>query len=559
MGFRMKILLRGLYPYYRRYPWLLILGVASLVASNGVALYPAVGVGKMIDVAVSVEKEKLFLLAKIALGILGATLLRGLLMVAMRQTLVTLSRRIERDYRADLYHKILRWDAYNQNTWSSGEVLARLSEDMAALRNFTGPAVLYGLNSLTLLVIVGTAMFWTHPLLAGITLLPLFFLVPTTVKLRRLISQKNQISQNQLSKLSEFVQQVYAHLRSLRGMGAIRSLRKRFHTLAQQLYDSSYQVVRVEAYLTPLTALWVSLSFSAVVVGGVFLSLHDKIPYGIIGQFAMYVNLIVWPLSSLGWLMSLTQKAIVSFQRLEALAATKPQILFPARSIAPLAHASYKVVGMSFSYPGSRESIFDNFHMEVAPGERIWITGPLGSGKTTFLRLLARIYEPTAGMIFLGDHPLSAYAENDLYQVVGYAPQNAFIFSGTIEENLRWGKPDATELEMWHALEIAQWAEEVAAFPQQLKTPIGEWGVTLSGGQKQRLSLARVLLRKPKILLLDDVWAPLDSITLDNLMKALQRSFSKATVIFISHRWEVAPYADRKLELASANAPSITF
>ncbi|MGQ9862863.1 MAG: ABC transporter ATP-binding protein [Bacteroidia bacterium] len=553
----MRVLLRGLYPYYRRYPWLLIFGVTSLVASNVVALYPAVGVGKMIDIAVSVQSEKLFLLAKIALSILGATLLRGLLMVLMRQTLVTLSRRIERDYRADLYHKILRWDAYNQNTWSSGEVLARLSEDMAALRNFTGPAVLYGLNALTLIVIVGTAMFWTHPILAAITLVPLFLLVPTTVRLRRLISQKNQVSQNQLSKLSEFVQQVYAHLRSLRGMGAVKPLKKRFDALAGQLYDSSYQVVRVEAYLTPLTALWVSLSFSAVVVGGG--ALHDKIPYGVIGQFAMYVNLIVWPLSSLGWLMSLTQKAIVSFHRLEALATTRPHMVFPAQSLAFPTRASYKVVGMHFSYPGSQEAVFENFHMEVAPGEWIWITGPLGSGKTTLLRLLARIYEPTAGTIFLGEYPLSSYAARDLYHMVGYAPQEAFIFGGTIEENLRWGKPDATESEMWHVLEIVQWAEEVARFPHQLKTPVGEWGLTLSGGQKQRLSLARILLRQPKILLLDDVWAPLDSSTLDHLMKALQRSFPQATVLFISHRWEVAPYADRKLELASANAPSTTF
>lgn len=546
----MQPLLRLLWPFYRRYALLGLAGVLAVAAVNFLAVLPGWVTGRVIDHlsevqrAASARQALMPILAYLG-GLALLMLLRAALMVAMRLSLVVLSRRVERDHRAYLLQKLLQWDLLTLHQHPTGELLTHFTEDLNRLRNFTGPVVLYGLQTIFLVLFTGALMFYTEPRLALFTLLPLVLIGPLTYLLRREALSRGHRQQQAFAAMSAFLQQVYPFLRPLRAIADPSALAKEWHKRTQAHRQASLSVARIEAYLHPLTLLFVGISLTVVLIYGGIRVTEGKTTVGTIGAFSLYVVQLMFPLSAVGWLISLVQQARASAERLLALQAVSPRLRFPAVSLRPPAHHGWAWEALSFRYSPDGPFVLSGLRGKVAPGEKIAFSLPMGSGKTTLARLLSRHLDPTEGEIWFGGVPLPSLSWEDLRQRIGYVPQQPFLLSGSLAENLRLVRPEASQRELWQALEWAGLAEEVAALPKGLQTDIGLWGQQVSGGQRQRLALAMTLLKKPVALILDDTFAPLDSEKVKEILTYLQRHFGHATWVIFTHRTEVQPFVDR--------------
>ncbi len=543
-------LLRLLWPFYRRYAFLGLLGVLAVASVNLLAVLPGWVTGQVLDHLAKIHHATSAWQALLPiLGYLGGLtllmLVRAALMVAMRLSLVVLSRRVERDHRAYLLQKLLEWDWLTLHQHPTGELLTYFTEDLNRLRNFTGPAILYGLQTLFLVLFTAGLMLYTEPQLALFTLLPLTLIGPLTYLLRQKALARGHRQQEAFAFMSAFLQQVYPFLRPLRALSDPAALAKEWHKRTQAHRQASLSVARVEAYLHPLTLLFVGLSLTVVLIYGGIRVTEGKTTVGTIGAFSLYVVQLMFPLSAVGWLISLVQQARASAERLLALQAVSPRLHFPAVSSRQPTHNGWTWNALSFRYDPQGPFVLCGISGEVAPGEKVVFSLPMGSGKTTLARLLSRHLDPTEGEIFFGGVRLAALSRADLRQRIGYVPQQPFLLSGSLIENLRLVRPDASIQELWQVLEWAGLADEVAALPKGLKTDIGLWGQQVSGGQRQRLALAMTLLKRPTALLLDDTFAPLDSEKIKEILTHLRRHFGQATWVVFTHRTEVQPFVDR--------------
>lgn len=543
----MLTLLRLLWPFYRRYTGLLLLGVPCVIGVTLLALYPAWVTGRLIDVLATASQAESYLVVLKILGLyLGSllvlSLVRAALMVGMRLTLVVLSRRVERDHRAYLLQRVLEWDFSTFSQQPLGELMTHFTEDLNRLRNFTGPMVLYGLQVVFLTAFTAAAMLWTEPRLAALSLLPLLFIGPLTYWLRQKALKRGSRQQAAFARLSAFLGQVYPYLRPLRAIADPFALSQKWAHEVEEHRDASLAVTRVEAYLQPVAMLFVGLSLTFVLIYGGVLVAQGELTVGVIGTFSLYVLQLMFPLGAIGWLLSILQQAQVSAQRLLHLQNLPPQITYPAVSRSTEIRPGWRWEGMSFRYTSEGAWILRELTGEIRPGQKLALSLPMGSGKTTFARLLVRQLEPVQGHITFGGHPLSSYSRQDLRRLIGYVPQQPVLLSGTIAQNLRLVAPTASLQELWRALEWAGLADEVAALPKGLHSDIGLWGQQVSGGQRQRLALAMVLLRQPQALLLDETFAPLDSAKIQEIFHHLSRHFAQATWLIFSHRREVYPF-----------------
>jgi len=543
-----RSLLRLLGPYYRREWRLFLWGVCFVLAVNGLALYAPWATGHLIDKLVVFAraggllahgKEVVLLLG----SILGVALVRGALMVGMRQTLVVLSRRVENAQRAELVERLLSWDLPTLRRFSGGELLTYFTEDLNRIRNFTGPVILYGLNALALLVFTGTLMLLTAPTLGLAALLPLVALPFLTYYLRQKALRLGHAQQAAFAHLSGFVQQVFPYLRALKALAKPEFLRQEMERRSEAYRQASLSVARVEAYLQPMSYLFIGLSMTIVLLYGGYEVMQGRETLGTISAFSLYLLQLLFPMGALGWLFSLVQQARASAERLLSVLAVEGAISYPSVSILP-ALPAYRWENLGYRYQEGGPWVFRGLYGAVKAGEHLGIGAPLGTGKTTLARLLVRQMDPTEGQIWLGDRPLRSYSLKVLRSYVGYVPQEPVLFEGSIADNFRLVKPEASWKEIWQALEWAGLAEEVRHLPKGILTPIGEWGQQVSGGQRQRLALALTLIRRPQVLLLDDPFAPLDSQKIAEILEHLRRHFGKATWVIFTHRQEVQAYLD---------------
>jgi len=523
-----------------------------VVASVVFQTYPAIFIREAfasVEVAIEsgVTNKLNQSLLKYGLLILLFSSLRGLFTFLMRQTLIVMSRHIEYDLKNDLYAQYQRLDAafYRQN--NTGDLMNRISEDVSRVRMYLGPAVMYSINTFFATVLTLVFMFRVDVALSFWVLAPMPLLVWAIYRVSDRINRASHAVQEQQSAMSTFAQETFSGIRVLKAFAAEKAQSNRYKGASEKSYQVNAELFEINALFQPLMLLLVGLStLLAVWIGGVGV-VEGKWSSGVIAEFIYYVNLLTWPIASIGWVMSLIQRAEASMERIHQFLQAEPVVHGPANGYKPEhIRGEWTFESVSFVYPDSGIEALRDFSLQVKPGELIVITGKTGSGKSTLVQLMVRSMDPTSGRILLDGVDLREWDLEYVRKQVAFVPQDAFLFSDTVAENLRFG--NTTELSDSELVEAAQAAavhDDVLGFEKGYETVVGERGVALSGGQKQRLSIARAFLKKAPVLVLDDSLSAVDPKTESYIVEMLPKSVVGRTAFVVAQRLSVAPFASQ--------------
>jgi ATP-binding cassette, subfamily B, multidrug efflux pump len=461
--------------------------------------------------------------------------LMGLFMYFMRQTIIVMSRLIEYDMRKEIFehYQILDLAFYKRN--KTGDLMARITEDVNKVRMYLGPAILYGINLVSLFAFVIYAMVNVSLELTLFCLIPLPILSISIYYVSDLIHKKSEEIQQQLAVLNNTAQEVYAGIRVVKAYTQENSMLGFFTSQSQQYNQQSVSLARINALFYPLMILLIGISTLITVYAGGTLVVNGSISTGNIAEFVIYVNMLTWPVTSIGWIASIIQQASASQKRINEFMQTKPSILSGNTEDFKLkGDIVFNNVGLT--YPDTGICALKNIQLHIKAGEKIAIIGKTGSGKSSFAELLLRMNDVSEGEILFDDVPVKDLDLGRLREQIGYVPQDVFLFSDSLKQNITFGKPDASDAEIEKAIFDASLTDEIKTFPDGLNTILGERGITLSGGQKQRVSIARALLKNPEILILDDCLSAVDSHTENKILHYFQSSLKDKTAIIISHR-----------------------
>ena len=480
--------------------------------------------------------------------ILLMALLKGIFTFYMRQTIIVMSRLIENDLKNEIYHhyQTLPLSFYRRN--NTGDLMARISEDVSRVRMYLGPAIMYGINLITLFLMVVPYMFSVNFKLTLYTLLPLPVLSLSIFYVNTIIEQKSDQIQKSLSGITTFVQEAFSGIRVLKSFVREDDSHQNF-TLASNTYkDKSLELNFVNSLFFPLILFLIGLSTIITVYVGGQEVLSGSISPGTIAEFLIYVNMLTWPVTALGWTTSLVQRAAASQQRIN-------EFLHTQTDIVSQKHIKKRIAGdvvfeqVSFVYPDTGIQALKNLSFRIRHGESLAVIGNTGSGKSTIANLLCRLYDTTSGRITIDGIDVRDYDIATLRSQIGYVPQDVFLFSDTIRNNIGFGMEAMSDEQMMQAAKDADVYENIMRFPEQFETKLGERGITLSGGQKQRVSIARALVKEPSILMLDDSQSAVDTKTENTILNNLKRIMEDRTTIIVSHRVSSAKLADHILVL----------
>ena len=482
-----------------------------------------------------------------------AYLIKGVFSFLTRQTIIVMSRLVEYDLKGKIYGHYQRLDATFYKEQDTGDLMNRISEDVSNVRMYLGPAIMYSLNLTVLVSMVVGVMLYIDPILTLFALLPLPLMSAGIYFISANIHRKSDAKQQAQSAVSTFVQQHIAGMRVLKSFHRERASAARFDVETDVYKMRVLDLVKVEAMFMPLIVLLVGLSTILTVYVGGHRVANGDLDLGHIFQFVFYVNLLTWPFASVGWVTSLVQKAEASMARILDFLDARPtvQSLEQGARNAPLSDSPALVFDrVSWTYPETGIEALKEVSFAVRPGETVGITGRTGSGKSTVLQLAMRMMDPTDGSVVLDGTPLPSWELEALRNHLGYVPQDVFLFSDTIGNNIAFGVRDnePSERRVQQAAEDAGVADDIRAFERGFDTMLGERGVNLSGGQKQRVSIARALIKRPDILLLDDCLSAVDTETEERILSAIHRQSSSCTLI-VSHRLASLRGADRILVL----------
>lgn len=550
----MKALLH-LNKYFLKYKWHLLLGTVFVVAQTFGAIYPAQVVRRSLDTVVEAMKaaegqttagaNSIAALVTEKVGwflvlIIGVAILRGVLMFLMRQTIIIMSRRIEYDLKNEIYdhYQKLSLAFYRRN--NTGDLMNRISEDVGRVRMYVGPAIMYTINLIVLFILITLAMLTVNVKLTLYVLAPLPFLSISIYFVSDLMNKKSEEVQTQQSRLSTFVQEAFSGIRILKSFVKEDASAKRFEKESDDYKDKNMHLARVNAFFFPLMLLLVGLSTLLTVYVGGQEVIAGRATTGNIAEFIIYVNMLTWPVASLGWVTSIIQRAAASQERLNEFLHLTPEIISPDAEDRKI-EGEIKFENVSFVYPDSGIKALEHVSFKVEAGKSIAILGHTGSGKSTIANLMVRMYDPSAGVIKIDGIPLTQWSLSSLRRQTGYVPQDVFLFSDTIANNIAFGiHSTASEkglMEKVHrAAKDAVIYDNITAFPHGFETMIGERGITLSGGQKQRVSIARAIIKKPRILILDDCLSAVDTKTESGILENLKAIMRDTTTLIISHR-----------------------
>lgn len=550
--------------YFRKYKWHLILGTIFIIISNFFGIVPAVIVRYSFDLlqrsydifkafaGFDLQSETYELFASsifiLALLILISALLKGIFMFFMRQTIIVMSRHVEYDLKNEIYehYQSLPLSFYRRN--NTGDLMARISEDVSKVRMYVGPAIMYGVTLITLFLMVIPFMFSINPRLTLYSLLPLPLLSVSIYFVNNIINKRSEEIQKSLSDLSTFVQESFSGIRVIKAFVRERDIHREFTTASEGYKEKSLKLAFVQALFFPLIMGLIGLSVILTVYIGSVEVFEGTISTGNIAEFIIYVNMLTWPVTSLGWVTSIIQRAAASQKRINEFLNTKNEIISTDELDKEIdGHVAFKDV--SFTYPDSGIKALKNVSFEVKPGESIAIIGTTGSGKSTIANLMCRMYNVDDGEVLVDFENIRKYSIGTVRKQIGYVPQDVFLFSDTISENIAFGKDHMDFEDIKKAAEDADLLENLDRFPNGFETRVGERGITLSGGQKQRVSIARAIAREPKILILDDALSAVDTKTENAILNAMARIMKGRTSVIISHRVSSAKLADKVIML----------
>lgn len=426
--------------------------------------------------------------------------------------------------------------------------MSRISEDVSKVRMYFGPALMYSINTIALFIIVISYMVSIAPSLTLYTLLPLPILSVTIYKLSRAINIRSTAVQETLAKLSAFAQESFSGIGVIKSYNLQPTIEGQFSALAIESKDQNVALAKVQAWFFPLMILLIGFSNLLVIYVGGKQYIAGEIEIGVLAEFIIYVTMLTWPVATVGWVTSIVQQAEASQKRINAFLKEEPTIKdgFSSKKIKA---ASIVFEEVSFTYPDTGIRALDTISFSLAPGETLGIIGKTGSGKSTLLDLIARLYDPSEGKVIIDQQNANAYALKALRNVIGYVPQNPFLFSESIEENIRFGKAEASLEEIKNAAKLAAVHDNIKNFKAGYNTLLGERGVTLSGGQIQRISIARALIKDPAILLFDDCLSAVDADTEEQILQHLTQISENKTSCIVSHRVSSVQHADKIIVL----------
>jgi len=476
--------------------------------------------------------------------IVGTTLISGFFTFLMRQTIINVSRYIEYDLKNEIfwhYQKLTQRFYKNNRT---GDLMNRISEDVGKVRMYVGPAFMYSINTVALFIIVIGYMISIAPTLTLYTLIPLPLLSYIIYKLSTIIHDKSTLVQEMLSKMSSFAQESFSGIAVIKSYNLQGTMQKDFDDLSEQSYTKNMALVKVQAWFYPLMILLIGFSNLIVIFVGGNQYIQGEIEIGVLAEFIIYVNMLTWPVAVVGWITNIIQQAEASQKRINAFLKEMPEITFGPGVPQPL-QGTIKFKGVTFQYEETGITALSDINLTLKAGSTTGIIGNIGSGKSTLLDLIPRLYDPNKGTISIDGEDLKNFTLEQLREAIGYVPQNAFLFSESIEDNLRFGKAKATHEEIQEATKGAAVHANIQAFKKGYKTLLGERGVTLSGGQIQRVSIARALLKNPTILLLDDCLSAVDTDTEEEILKYLKKFTKNKTTLIVSHRISSLKHADQ--------------
>lgn len=547
--------LKKINKYFWKYRYRLIAGIViTVVAQIFMVMTPgfigdAISVlQKYLEGSMNADEVKSDLIRHI-LYIIGATVIGGFLTFLMRQTIIVVSRHIEFDLKNDifLHYQKLSQGFYKRNR--TGDLMSRISEDVSKVRQYAGPAVMYSTNTIIRMAIVIMQMLIISRELTMYALIPVPFLGIVMYYLSREINKRSYLYQKNLSTLSSFSQEIFSGIRVLKAYAIEDEKNKEYDDLTTHSKETHMSLVKISSLIGPAMIFLIGLSNLFVVYIGAKMYIDGVInDIGIIAQFILYINILTWPIASLGWISSMIQEAESSQKRINEFLNEKPEIVnTQPQSTEIQGKISFKNV--SFTYEDTQIQALKNISFTLEKNETMAILGKTGSGKSTILELICRLYDTEKGEILIDDTPITELNLYDLRQAIAMVPQDAFLFSDSIKNNIRFGKEDASEDEIRHYAKVADIDKNIMRFDKQYDTVLGERGLTLSGGQKQRVSIARALIKEAPILLLDDSLSAVDTETEERILNNLKNITANRTTIIVTHRVSSAKNADRILIL----------
>jgi ATP-binding cassette subfamily B multidrug efflux pump len=559
--------LKHLNKYFYKYRYRLIVGMLFVILSNLFSAIPAKAVGLAIDLLIeNLSIYKVFEFTRLKADIVNNiskvvlmfsvlviffALIRGFFMFLMRQSIIVMSRLIEFDLKNEVFVHYLQLSPAFYRKNNTGDLMARISEDVSRVRMYIGPAVMYFTNLTATFLVVIPIMFAVHAKLALFVLMPLPILSYAIFRINNTINKRSDAIQSQLSEITSFAQETYSGIRVIKSFGAEVNFRFDFERESDEYKKRSMDLAKVDATFFPLMLFLTGLStLITVFVGGIFV-LKGEITLGNITEFVIYVNLLTWPVASLGWTSSLVQRAAASQERLNEFLHTKPEITNPSNQ--PFSfNDKIEFKQVKFKYEGKTEYALKNINLTLKKGKTLAVLGTTGSGKTTLVQLLLRVMDVSEGQILIDGKNLTEINLHDYKKHIGYAPQDVFLFSDTIANNISFGVEfgdfDLAD-KVNTAAQQAALLSSINDFSDGMKTMIGERGVTLSGGQKQRVSIARALMKNPDILLFDDCLSAVDTKTEAEILTNLKQIMKGKTAVIISHRVSTVKDADHILLL----------
>lgn len=538
--------------YFYKYKWKLLIGLIITIAARIFAIYyvPLIGkstvvIEKFINGEITDISEVKSRLAYYILLIIGTTLISAFLTFLMRQTFIVVSRHMEYDLKNEVYrhYQDLSLNFYKKNR--TGDLMNRISEDVSKVRMYLGPAIMYSVTTFTSTVVVLIFMIRSAPELTLYTVIPLPILAFSIYKLSVAIHKRSTVVQQYLSKLNTFTQESFSGIAVIKSYGIEPQTNSNFRDLSNSSRDKNIDLVKVQAFFFPLMILLIGISNIIVIyIGGRKIISGEIENIDVLVEFILYVNMLTWPVASIGWVTSLVQQADASQKRINEFLNEKPEITNP-KSQPDTIKGDISFKNVTFTYDDTNITALKDVSFNVSRGETLAIIGKTGSGKSTILELIGRLYDIEEGEILLDGKNIKELNLESLRKSIGYVPQDAFLFSDTIKNNINFGKTEANDNEIIEAAKNASVHKNIMGFSKGYDTVLGERGITLSGGQKQRVSIARAIIHDPQILLFDDCLSAVDTETEEEILNNLFEISKNKTTIIVSHRISSAKNADK--------------